>query len=138
MDIVGIKHNKIAIDIDADDPICPNCNGPMWDNRVNKKNPKGPDFKCKDKACIVPGSKYVSGFYLDSDYVSGIPPEEVPVREQHVKATTNGTPDSMLMSYAKDITVAVINNATDNGNADLLAIKAMGIYHLILKNIKNG
>ena len=23
----------------------------FWDNRVDKKNPKGPDFKCKNKAC---------------------------------------------------------------------------------------
>jgi len=23
----------------------------MWDNRVDKRNPRGPDFKCKDKAC---------------------------------------------------------------------------------------
>ena len=30
---------------------CPDCDGPMWDNRENKKNPKGPDFKCKDKDC---------------------------------------------------------------------------------------
>ncbi len=30
---------------------CPDCGGPMWDNRVNKKNPKGPDWKCKSKEC---------------------------------------------------------------------------------------
>lgn len=30
---------------------CPKCGGGMWDNRVGKKNPKAPDFKCKDKAC---------------------------------------------------------------------------------------
>jgi hypothetical protein len=23
----------------------------MWDNRVGKKNPKSPDYKCKDKEC---------------------------------------------------------------------------------------
>jgi hypothetical protein len=23
----------------------------MWDNRFTKKNPKAPDFKCKDKGC---------------------------------------------------------------------------------------
>ena len=26
---------------------CPLCGGAVWDNRNNKKNPKGPDFKCK-------------------------------------------------------------------------------------------
>jgi hypothetical protein len=32
-------------------PNCPKCQGPMWDNRVGKKNPKAPDFKCKDREC---------------------------------------------------------------------------------------
>ena len=32
-------------------PNCPKCEGPMWDNRVGKKNPKAPDFKCKDREC---------------------------------------------------------------------------------------
>lgn len=32
---------------------CPQCGGEMWDNTAPgaKKNPKGPDFKCKDKIC---------------------------------------------------------------------------------------
>lgn len=33
-------------------PKCPDCGGDMWDNRVNKKNPKGPDFKCKNSSCM--------------------------------------------------------------------------------------
>ena len=32
-------------------PACPVCNGRMWDNREGKKNPKAPDFKCRDKSC---------------------------------------------------------------------------------------
>lgn len=32
-------------------PDCPECDGGMWDNRENKRNPKGPDFKCKDRDC---------------------------------------------------------------------------------------
>ena len=32
-------------------PPCPKCGGEMWDNRVGKRNPKAPDFKCKDKSC---------------------------------------------------------------------------------------
>jgi hypothetical protein len=35
----------------ATTPACPKCGGPMWDNREGKKNPKAPDFKCKDKGC---------------------------------------------------------------------------------------
>ena len=32
-------------------PVCPKCHGPMWDNREGKRNPKAPDFKCKDRGC---------------------------------------------------------------------------------------
>jgi hypothetical protein len=32
-------------------PTCPRCQGPMWDNREGKRNPKAPDFKCKDREC---------------------------------------------------------------------------------------
>jgi hypothetical protein len=32
-------------------PNCPKCAGAMWDNRVGKRNPKAPDFKCRDKSC---------------------------------------------------------------------------------------
>ena len=32
-------------------PSCPRCQGPMWDNRESKRNPKAPDFKCKDRNC---------------------------------------------------------------------------------------
>lgn len=28
---------------------CPRCNGPTWDNRETKKNPKAPDYKCKEE-----------------------------------------------------------------------------------------
>src|ERR1041385_7141678 len=30
---------------------CPVCEGPMYDNRETKRNPKQPDYKCKDKNC---------------------------------------------------------------------------------------
>jgi hypothetical protein len=34
-----------------DEQSCPKCGGRMWDNRLTKRNPKAPDFKCKDRAC---------------------------------------------------------------------------------------
>lgn len=30
---------------------CNKCGGDMWDNREGKRNPKAPDYKCKNKAC---------------------------------------------------------------------------------------
>lgn len=35
----------------AGEPECPKCAGRMWDNRVGKRNPKAPDFKCRDRSC---------------------------------------------------------------------------------------
>jgi hypothetical protein len=32
-------------------PACPKCGGEMWDNRENKRNPRAPDFKCKNAGC---------------------------------------------------------------------------------------
>lgn len=35
----------------SDVPPCPKCSGRMWDNRIGKRNPKAPDFKCRDRSC---------------------------------------------------------------------------------------
>src|SRR5258707_13462316 len=35
----------------ADAPSCPRCGGEMWDNRESKRNPRAPDFKCKNRTC---------------------------------------------------------------------------------------
>jgi hypothetical protein len=35
----------------ADEESCPKCGGRMWDNRLTKKNPKAPDYKCRDRSC---------------------------------------------------------------------------------------
>ena len=35
----------------VDVPTCPVCGGRMWDNRAGKRNPKAPDFKCRDRRC---------------------------------------------------------------------------------------
>jgi hypothetical protein len=32
-----------------DDPACPVCGGRMWDDRTSKRNPRAPDFKCRNK-----------------------------------------------------------------------------------------
>ena len=32
-----------------DDPPCPICGGKMWDDRLSKRNPRAPDFKCRNK-----------------------------------------------------------------------------------------
>ena len=33
-----------------DEETCPKCGGRMWDNRSTKRNPRAPDYKCRDRA----------------------------------------------------------------------------------------
>lgn len=44
---------------------CGICGGPTWDNRENKRNPRGPDFKCKDRDSCGAAS------WLDEDGLIG-------------------------------------------------------------------
>lgn len=30
---------------------CPVCGGAMWDNRATKRNPRAPDYRCRDRSC---------------------------------------------------------------------------------------
>jgi len=34
-----------------DEETCPKCGGRMWDNRLTKRNPRAPDYKCRDRNC---------------------------------------------------------------------------------------
>lgn len=33
------------------EPSCPKCGGKMWDNRLTKRNPKAPNWKCRSRSC---------------------------------------------------------------------------------------
>jgi hypothetical protein len=34
-----------------DEETCPKCGGRMWDNRLTKRNPRAPDYKCRNRDC---------------------------------------------------------------------------------------
>jgi hypothetical protein len=36
---------------DLDAVSCPKCGGRMWDNRATKRNPRAPDFRCRNRSC---------------------------------------------------------------------------------------
>src|SRR4051812_23464414 len=35
----------------TDEPSCPKCGGRMFDNRLSKRNPKAPDYRCRSRTC---------------------------------------------------------------------------------------
>jgi hypothetical protein len=39
---------RAAAASDPNNPVCPECGAGMYDNRATKKNPKQPDFRCKN------------------------------------------------------------------------------------------
>ncbi|HEX6051546.1 MAG TPA: Rad52/Rad22 family DNA repair protein [Gemmatimonadaceae bacterium] len=43
--------NDTLVPAPVEIPSCPKCGGKMWDNRMSKRNPKAPDYKCRDRSC---------------------------------------------------------------------------------------
>ena len=64
----------IPLPASADSPNCPKCGGPMWDNRLTKRNVKAPDFKCRNRSCtgvIWPNRRVVASVLRASDVAQG-------------------------------------------------------------------
>lgn len=60
---------------------CPKCGGAFYDNRGSKKNPKAPDFKCKEEkgTCKDKSGKFPFGWWEEKDDVtSAAKPFNVP------------------------------------------------------------
>jgi len=73
---------------------CPKCGGEMWDNRVSKKNPKGPDYKCKDKTCG------------EAIWLNDLKEKPEVIKEP---AKNNGTSTEMMrLAYRKDLMCEII------------------------------
>ena len=90
--------------------ICVKCGSEMWDNTKNKKNPKAPDYKCKNKECLDEKG-YVTAVWLESFEDKHKPQElKAPPKVMPKPEVKNGNAniDAMLLSYAKDIVLALI------------------------------
>ncbi len=61
---------------------CPKCGGEMYDNTNSKKNPKAPDYACKDANCKDPQTGYKTGVWKDRLPVS-TPPQQQQAPAQH-------------------------------------------------------
>lgn len=75
---------------------CPVCGGEMWDNREKKKNPKAPDYKCKNVECAAAGGviwpeKGVKKVLVETNHAPIVP-----------KANGSST-EMMRLSYRKDL-----------------------------------
>lgn len=46
----ALPHARTATN-DPGEPSCPKCGGRVWDNRISKRNPKAPDYKCRSRSC---------------------------------------------------------------------------------------
>ena len=65
---------------DAESTSCPKCGGRMWDNRLTKRNPKAPDYKCRDRSCDgVVWPPKTAGNAMDADDYE--PPTDGPMDE---------------------------------------------------------
>lgn len=119
---------------------CPVCKGEMYDNRENKKNPKAPDYRCKDKECkfqLDPETKeYISSEYGTGVWLPRTPPTPKPQTNPSTQSSTPKSNDmqikSMLLSYAKDIVVAEINQGT---TPPVPALETLSIYKKFLEEI---
>ncbi|MBU1023355.1 hypothetical protein KKB99_03610, partial [bacterium] len=90
---------------------CPNCGGPMWDNTQNKKNPKAPDFKCKDKNCVDPETGYVTAVWLPKvkGVISTPKTQPTPQRTQNKPIVVNSTdPEKMTKAEWKEKDASII------------------------------
>jgi hypothetical protein len=77
----------------TDEPTCPKCGGRMWDNRATKRNPRAPDFKCRDRSCdgVIWPARGGIGATQSTTRNNG-PEPLVPELEE---ASTNGKVDSV-------------------------------------------
>jgi hypothetical protein len=47
----GVPAAATSMLTDMEAVSCPKCGGRMWDNRLSKRNPKAPDYKCQNRSC---------------------------------------------------------------------------------------
>ena len=59
---------------------CPKCGGRMWDNRLTKRNPRAPDYKCQNRSCdgvIWPAKTAANGVDAAKDQQKPTAPDSV-------------------------------------------------------------
>jgi hypothetical protein len=100
----------------SDAPRCPKCGGHVWDNRASKRNPKAPDFRCRDRSCdgvLWPGQHNAESVSVptESSNARGKGSEERPGETRGPLAATVDriVGDSLRLCYL-DVTRFVLSN----------------------------
>lgn len=91
-------------------PACPKCSGRMWDNRGDKRNPRAPDFKCRNRGC--------DGVLWPGQHWTAVPATEAPrlaaVSDKAETDTGNDAPATALLPILRrkylDLTDFVIEH----------------------------
>jgi len=95
---------ELAAQLSADPAkaLCPHCQQRgFYDNRENKRNPKAPDYKCKNKGCDV-GNGYPCGVYL-RDFPEGA----APAKHGNGHARPSVTWPQMKKAYHECVAMAI-------------------------------
>lgn len=86
---------------DADAVSCPKCGGQMWDNKLTKRNPKAPDYKCRDRSCdgvIWPERKGVADSAEDTEATSADAAEPMTESEARARARKSRKTASLALT----------------------------------------
>jgi hypothetical protein len=94
----GHGHGGANTLTDVDAVSCPKCGGRMWDNRLTKRNPKAPDYKCRDRSCdgvIWPPKNGAQGATpADAEAPVEEAAEKKPARKSRATASATATDDN--------------------------------------------
>src|SRR5689334_2873775 len=82
---------------------CPQCGAEVWDNRGKKKNPKGPDFKCRQ----------------NSEHAFWLPKQAFPEKVARPKPAPEGTEPRPATGSRDDDIVALYTDSLDRVLAKL-------------------
>jgi hypothetical protein len=107
--------------------LCPICGKEMYDNRENKKSPKAPDYRCKNKECKFEFDKvsneWVAGEYTTAIWLpKGTPKEAIftPKPKEPKKSLLNAY-DSIVKPEEKKKEAELIKEVVSNRDASIVA-----------------
>lgn len=100
---------------------CPVCGGRTFDNRESKKNPKAPDFRCRDKSCegvIWPPRKGEQGYGHAAPKVQSAP------------STAHNYRGGPIKGMDDETDLPPVEAAYEGDTADLAALRMAALFKL--------